>query len=335
MGFWDTLLHGAADIANHVIKNAGSIAEVVKTITEMTGATYFEADDDPNMLHKLFHGFVAADNHLLNLVKEDKDLQAPSDSRIRDGKASLSGPYDLSALWPSPPSQIAPRPPPIVSADINKFLTLSGLPTSLGHGDGTTDIGLSIAQDMFSDSELSSGSSGGLTDKKNFTIKTKEGYEIHGGHHFYKIPLGNPGTDVAWHSVLRLWTVTPHETEANFAAVRKALSIKRAPVKPTAEKSYNSTKVAVKWTGSNHVESLTKTAINNMTQENGLITYQNFSYDGTKITAEFQSPTTIGPAEIASAFSTAISKVIPKTTTNNQLPQMPQVTIENMTTYIV
>ena len=331
MGFFDTILHSVPNILDWTLKIAGHIPSVVEAITKiLPHSTVFDPEDedtDPNMLVKLNNNFEAATRHLQKTVEGDASFKPPKG----DTTTKVDGPYDLLALWPSPATQDG-KLPPAVSADINKFLTLHKLPTSLG---SAGDLGAEIAKGMFDRTGTSFATETGLRKKTFQVLNSDPKYEIHGGHMFYKIPLGNPGSDEAWHSMLRVYTTEPENTEAQYATAKKLPKIKQRPFELAAgETAYCLTKISAKFTGANDsVHKLMRDAIQEVVKGSAnKITFKNWAHDGTNFTIEFQCPTTVGPGEIACSLSSAIGKHLPKS--NNNLPQMPQVEVVSTTTYV-
>ncbi|KAI1265886.1 hypothetical protein F5Y18DRAFT_30527 [Xylariaceae sp. FL1019] len=341
MGFWSSLVNGAAQVGGFLVNNAGSIATVAGTIAKVAALVVleddhlFEADDDSehNILPKLHYNIQKAQKVMAKEASER--FKAPSDG---DDNASTSstttGPFDLPAIWPSPPviaTGGAVRIPPSMSADINRFLVLNKIPTVVSG----VDVGQSIAEQMFSGFERHfvvhdpSQLSGAP-----ITVTQPGGISITGGHIYYKIPLGNPGGNNTWHSSLRLFCKVPDSEMKSIREERKKNSIPviKSTVKPN--EPFNQTTISVTWNGTKDTDALTAKAVSKLVEDaSGDITYVAPPYkDGSKYKYQFKSSTETGPGEVMAAFSTALGSVIPKV--KDTPPMMPNLKISQMATLL-
>ena len=183
MGFWDFAYTTAPEIGHYINQNAANVGH---TATAMgvpalsTGEKLF-----PHLVQEI----EKAGADLKNKVDRDPDLQKP--------KETSKGPYDLPAFWPAPPAY---------SSDINKFLTLNHLPTSVGEGKDATDVGQEISKQIFNEGKNLENDAKKF--KNTFSVKDeKTGLDLQGGHVFYKLPVGKNGTDEGMLSHLRAWEV--------------------------------------------------------------------------------------------------------------------------------
>ena len=191
MSFFGTLLTEAENIGefvHHNAKDVGHTATAIGTAAKSEGEKTL-----PDLVQKIDK----AGADLKDKVDRDPDLQKP--------KETSSGPYDLAGLWPSPPSSRTPTVPTSFGSDINKFLTLNKLQTTVGKGKDAIDVGEQIAQQIFSDNTIKNDEK---HVKRTFDIKDEStGYNLKGGHIFYKLPLGKNGVEEGLHSYLRAWEV--------------------------------------------------------------------------------------------------------------------------------
>lgn len=191
MSPYQSLLTEPADIGQFVHKNAEDVGNAATAIG--TAANSEAKKTVPDLVQNVDKA--AAD--LKDKVDGDPDFQK--------AKESSSGPHDLAAFWPKPPTEGNPKVPSAFSNDINKFLAHNGLPTTLGKEHNPIDVGEQIAQQIFSPVEKTVKKDE-QTLKKLFEVKNEEtGEVIKGGHLYYKVPLGKDGGDDAWHSHLRVF----------------------------------------------------------------------------------------------------------------------------------
>ena len=196
MSFFGTLITEAEDIGkylHHNAKDVGHTATAIGTAAKSEGAKTI-----PDVVQKIDK----AGADLKDKVDRDPDFQKP--------KETSSGPYDLVGLWPNPPapSSQMPKVPPSVSSDIAKFLSVNKLQTTVGKGKDTIDVGEAIAQQIFAPVGENTIKNDEKYLKKTFEVKDeKTGYNLKGGHMFYKVPLGKNGVEEGLHSYLRAWEV--------------------------------------------------------------------------------------------------------------------------------
>ena len=194
MSLFGTIITEAEDIGkylHHNTKDVGHTATAIGTAAKSEGEKTL-----PDVVQKIDK----AGADLKDKVDRDPDLQKP--------KATSSGPYDLVGLWPEPPSGQTPTVPPSFGSDIAKFLRANQLPTTVGKGKDTTDVGEAIAQQIFGPVGENTIKNDEKYLKKTFEVKDEEtGYNLKGGHIFYKVPLGKNGVEEGWHSYLRAWEV--------------------------------------------------------------------------------------------------------------------------------
>ena len=191
MGFWESAVTTAPEIGHYINQNAKDVGQVVTAMGVPAIATGEKAW--PHLVQEI----EKAGADLKDKVDSDPDLQKP--------KGNSQGPYDMSAFWPSSPSTNNPQAPPPYSKDINKFLTLNGVPNLLGEGKDAVDVGEEIAKQMFSSGEKAIKNDEKYLKNTFSVIDKKVGTAIKGGHVFYKVPLGNDGKDEGLLSHLRVW----------------------------------------------------------------------------------------------------------------------------------
>ena len=323
MAWWDFIVDTAGAIGGFVVDHAPDILNAAITIGSLIRSP------TENILPDLVQAVENAQEKLKDLVELDPDLQRP------ESKETVSGPFDLVALWPSPPASNSPVVPPLVSSDINKFLTLNGVTTFLGEGKDAIDVGQHIAQQIFSTSK---GKMIPLGDNKHykelFDIKNLEtGDEIKGGHIFYKIPLGNEGLDDAYHSHLRVWDVVPEGSRAHSRHEKNGLTAPKPAKDLSISGSYNSTTLSVVWTLSGAVVALMPKAVDRLLAQYGdKLQLKVTSATGDGYSYQFWSEPEIGPGELASGLSGAIKAEI--SDSKGTLTQLPQVTITQKATYV-
>ena len=334
MGFWDTLLHGAAEVSHWVANNSGSILKATQTIAKVAGVLVSDEEllaDDDNVLGRLYEYLDKAEKAMLTVAKKAVPFPNVGDPL----KTVASGPFVLHAFWPSPPSASSPKVPLAESVNVNKFLALNKLPTSLGSGQNSTDIGEALAGQIFSGTAATT-----LVDTAfktvNLNFKASDGTLVTGGHVYYEVPLGNPGTHSGWHSLIYLYFVQPYASLEALKEEKRMLSIKPRETNIAPDQPYNSTTVSVQWTGVRTTALIMSKALNSMLDSSGgSITFLKPSLvDGARFTYQFQTSTEMGPAEVQAALSTAISHNLPPITGAHSIPRMSSLAIENMQTYI-
>ncbi|KAL8947328.1 MAG: hypothetical protein Q9222_006377 [Ikaeria aurantiellina] len=337
MGFWGSLVSGAASIGNWVANNSGSIVSAVGTIARIAGKVLAEED-------------ILADNNLLATLSEDLDEAAnvlagyakkeyPAPKIESEAGFRLKGPYELPAFWPEPTTETTSGIPPVISADVNKFLALNRLPNTLGEKSNATDIGNALAQLMFA--TQSARVIDRIGDIPIRAVDLKVTYPnnviLSGGNVWYQVPLGNSG-HAGWHSCIRLWLQSTQKADEAIQAERKSWMVMAKPMSEIRPEggSYNSVTLSVQWNGARSVAPLMKKALDTMLKDrkSKIELMAPAVVDGTKFTYQFHSDTNMGPAVVAAKMSGAVTEVLPPVTDTHSLPRMPDIKIENMATFI-
>lgn len=323
MGFWDSLIHGAADVASWLGDNAGSIFKAVSTVAEAAGLVALEQsafDEDNNCLHILTSTFDAAEQRMEKLIKH----LAPAPIPATDSGNSVQG-YRLTGVWPAPSTDADGLAQTDVSADVNRFLCLQDIPTEI---DGV-DVGKELAAQMFTASDVNSE---GLESpfkaslNLNFDAMRSLGFKVTGSHLYYQLPIGNTNDD-AWHSYTQLWVEKTPSFHNNWQQRKKVLSVKpRMRVKTDSETPYNMTTLSIKWMGTENVGQTMANALNTM--NDSTIYYETpCIQDGTTYQCNFHSPVTVGPAAVKQAMNNAVCKAIPTIDPSVAVPLMPDIQI--------
>lgn len=353
MGFFSTLIHTASSIVGFVVDNAGSIAKVASTIAEFLPPVAVDAeidtledlDDagDTNATTTLFRSFEKVESAMFATAAKLFPAPVPTTS------ATVSGPYQLTSLWPHPPSQ-ASEIPPVVAGDVHKFLALRGLPSVLRTKSNTPsiDVGNEIARQMFAhpDSALRAAADGA---KRSFIYNpisigpfpANEGTSITGGYLWYAIPMGNvdeegnAGHDghVSWHSILYFWVVMPLQARNELRERKEQLAVLPTNSVHLRSGLYNVTTIRVTWTGaSSQIQDLMTKAVKAVKKNPKKITLtEPPALTGVTYTYQFSSPIMVGPGAVSAALSSAISNELadlPPSPVNLHL--MPDVTVVQM-----
>lgn len=325
------------EAANWVSNNAGSIATAAQVIASIAAAggdeDEFLADESGNVLPGMVVALDKNQGTMLQLAVKNIPIPEPAQGKL------LGGPYDLPGLWPAPGVKLsgatsALKPAPEIGIDVNKFLTLSRIPNVAGTGKDAMDIGEAIATYMFANADQK------IQDNKYntlpFSVSLPDGNLVSGGHVYYEIPLGNPGSHNAWHSHVRLYTVMAPSARKEWKEEQKSLAARLKDDPPPPGQNYTTTTISAQWSGARAIAQPMSDAISAMqTASNGNIHYINPPVvDGTRYIYQFWTLTNIGPADVKAAFSSAIGSVLPPITDTQALPRMPILNIENIQTYI-
>ena len=262
MGFWSSLVDGVANAGSWVVNNAGSIFSAVSTVAKVAGIVVTEeeiAAEGDNVVGTLHSVMDQAARKLKKKAKTSLKLTATASDQIR------LGPFDLSALWPTTTTRDAPRVAPDLSADINRFLSLHKLPTVVGKGKNTEDLGQLLANQMFAESNMHTLDED--SNIQNIPVNIKLGDNmIQGTHVFYRIPLGNPGSnDEALHSHFRLAMTMPKTTYEELRMEKRMLAIQLPKgigiYQDDKDSAYNAVTIAVSWTGTVGAPRIMKDAV--------------------------------------------------------------------------
>ncbi|OTA97648.1 hypothetical protein M434DRAFT_26681 [Hypoxylon sp. CO27-5] len=334
MGFWDSLIHGATEVGKWVGGHAGDILKAAETVAKVVTfgierglvqpAKKIHFDDDENILPKFFGDLgLAAD-----VLAKYADQHYPA------SPTRTLNTINLEAFWPSPPTLEAPEVPPEISGDVNKLLVLNSIPAVVSN----LDLGQVIAQQMFAQvtNKITTDDDDNVL-HSDIDVRVGDRFRITGGLCYYKIPLGNPGGDNAWHSYLRLHNETSPETMREILLTEKRkLAIEKVQVHVSTSEPYNTTIITATWNGARGTSEYTTKAIQWLhDQYQGTIEYvPKPLIDGTNYTYRFRSGTDVGPGQILAAFSTALHKVVPKPTDDHPLPSLPTLQIDHVTTIV-
>lgn len=339
MGFWDTIKSGISTGIGFLSDHAGDIATAAKVIGTVASVIIVEDDDfdtddgGSTVIPKLNSWLTTNEGQLTHAA----DMRIPQPSARQ---SDLVSKLDLHAILPNPVTVFNGEAPASLSYDINKFLSLHNLPTTMGTGPGAIDLGQSIGQKMLADIQKDPQDMVPMPNKyfkqpPNFKIgPDQNGYTINGGHIYYPIPLdGHKDGDQAWHSILRLWPTVPDTAKKAWAnrnaqltpkTVRKLRSSNVAP-------PYNSTTVVAEWTTN------PATAPDIMAKAVSFMTASiNPAYDlnasavaGQSYKYQFQTLPVVGPSAVLQTFEAAIRANLSDPTS------MPGTEITNQDTIIV
>lgn len=304
---------------------------VVKTVAGLVVLDIDEVEEDAvddNAIAALHKSVERAEKALTdNAIDQYRAPSTPSGDWVR------RGPFTLPVLWPHAPGVQNAKPGVHIGEDISRFLAVKNIPTTFGKND-ELDVSDFIAEAMFANSDTHAK----LLTVDNvdlfhvgFNIEGSDKSVITGGHVYYKIPLGNPGTHAAWHSALVLYTLFPASAEKALKERRRELAPQLRKPLTTADGNFNPTTVSVTWNRASGTAVYMSKAINGLSKT--LIYLPPSIVEGTKYTYQFQSATDVGPADVLTLLSTAIHGAV-SLTQDHPLPTMPSLRIENMCTFI-
>ncbi|CVK96332.1 uncharacterized protein FPRN_12285 [Fusarium proliferatum] len=152
----------------------------------------------------------------------------------------------------------------------------------------------------------------------------------------YKVPLGNAGTFEALHSHIRLHYIYNDTDERKFREEKLALAIKPGLTNLNTAGAYNITTISAQWNGSREIAPRMSEAVQKVVKDSkGKVTVLGPAViDGTRFKYQFRTDVSVGPAQVASQLSTALSAILPDPTPQNPLPRMPTIKVSNVQTYI-
>ena len=221
-------------------------------------------DNDDNILATLNSHLDAAAGVLQGEAK--KLLLFPT-SQNRAEANIWKGPYELSSMWPTPPTPQAeappPKCPPSISMDVNRFLALNKLPHHLGKKEGSPgfDVGEKLATEMFGHPQKIPTVPDGLIMHTTQSIDDPvTGVKMMGVHTFYHVPLGK-GSHVAWHSHLRLFAYVPDTASELLKKENETLAVTGTQDNDSPSESHNSVTISVQWMGARGVRKVTTDAV--------------------------------------------------------------------------
>jgi hypothetical protein len=324
MTFWDSILHTAEDVTGFIGNHAGSILNAANAIATVAGAAKFEEtvdDDGTNFVNTICENTDSAAKKVVAYTAKTYPEPVPATGNI------VSGPYDLTGLWPNIVAQQNGEAPSAVAADVNKFLNKNLLPTSLGTGTAETDIGKSLANQMITlpdSSDPTFSSLGPLV----VDAMADYGIKITGLHGYYPVPLGTG--DTAWHANTRLYVETHEPTfHKKWAERKKSWALTRRPRLDDGQ-PYNQTTVKAVWASTKGSSDVMKAAVANM-PSNYVLVPPSVS-DGLTFTYQFQTTTDIGSGGVLTEFNTQITAAL--TAAGFSLTSMPQTWVTQQSTYI-
>jgi hypothetical protein len=335
MGFWNSILNGIADAGSWISNNSDSILNAVNVIAKAAGAVALDeaslAQDD-NALPKLVANLTTAAGKL----QQTAESLSPRPAPVKQGDP-IHGPLHLPGVWPQPAIVAEGQAPPDVGADVDKFLAINDLPTVLGTGTDAVDVGKLLAAQMFAPVSTTKNDGSPFVSPAPLLVDAlaTHGIRITGQHVYYPVPLGNPGTNDAWHSHTLLWVEQAPQFRENWAKQKRMLSVKPRPSGLAAGASYNTATVSAQWSGAKNVPMIMSQAVHAVQQ----LTNPTFTYlppaiiDGTKYTYQFQMSTDVGSAAVLGAFSNAIHGLLSPTGAD-PLPAMPVTKIESQGTIV-
>ncbi|KAF5716013.1 hypothetical protein FGLOB1_2790 [Fusarium globosum] len=337
MGFWSSLVNSATQVAHWVSNNAGNIGEAAKVVAGVIGVGAMTEDElaaEGNNILPTFHSQILKAEVTLSEVAKKK-LGSPVTANDENVKT-----VDLPGLWPSPGGTVqSPTVVPGISVDINKLLVLKNIPNNIKSSNGQVqDLGELIANQLFDYKRADHLDK----DSAIFTIPVDIRHEktskpiIGGGMAAYKIPLGNAGSFDAWHSHIRLHYIYNDMDESKFREEKLALAIKPGPANTETAGAYNITTISAQWNGSRAIAPQMTEAVKRVVKDsNGKVNVLGPAViDGTRFKYQFRTDVSVGPAQVASQLSTALSAILPKPTPQNPLPRMPTIKVSNVQTYI-
>ena len=340
MGFWSTLVRGAVDVGHIIVNNSGSIFNAAKVIASVaraipiTEVVLFAEGEDDNLLPKLHKELEqAADKILQEAIALAPAPVIPNNDLGNASDVTRRGPIDLPGFWPLPPGSGNQKIPPAVAVDVNKFLGLQRFPHTHGEGGNTVDLGELIAQQMFAKANDPKPKPG-----VNFTllkITAGDGTLLTGAHVYYRVPLGDRNSQDGWHSHLRLWMLQTTKDRTKWEEDQKNLAIQPLDSQIDLEAPYNSSTISVQWNGVRGVGGVMTKSVNKLLADNRYIKFLPPKVvDGPRHTYQFKTTTNIGPAEVVSAFSSAISDVLNPPSDTHPMPRMPVISLENTATFL-
>lgn len=302
MAFWDSILHTVEDATGWLANNAGSILNAANAIATVAGAATFEEtvdDDGTNFVHTLCANTESAAAKVVAYT----ETKYPAPTPTAPGNI-VSGPYDLTGLWPNTVALANGEASPAVVSDVNKFLNKKLLPTCIGTGAAETDIGQALAGQMITP-PTSNDSTFASPPTLEVDAMADHGIKITGCHGYYTVPLGSG--DTAWHANTRLYVETNGSFHEKWAKRKKSWALNRQ-LRLQDGQPYNATTVKAVWTSSVGATDIMTAAIKNMP---GVYVLESpSSVDGINFTYQFQTTTDIGQGGVLTEFNTQISSAL-------------------------
>lgn len=339
MGFWGSLVSEVANAGSWLMQNAGNALKAANAVASAAGVATVDEDAlsmNSNIFPKLAGDLRTAEKNLTAVIASLAPEPKPGDDYN-----VISGPLDLIGIWPEPSlTHEGQVTQPDISGDINKFLSLNGVRTTIG----SIDIGSQLAASMFAPGSPANkvlgaellANGGGVIPLSKFIASPglgidslkENGIKITGKHVHYPIPLGNTG-DNAWHSYTRLWverdqSLDTWEEELKYLSIQPARSLQ-------LDRPYNTTNVSAEWTGTLGAANIMKKSVDKMQKDETFTVQPPHMEGGSCFIYTFRTSVDIGPSAVLNAFSNAISSSLPKDGPN--IPLMPRVKIENSTTF--
>lgn len=303
MGFWDSILSTAEDVTGWVSNNAGSILNAANAIAKVAGAASFAEtvdDDGTTFVNTLCAHTDSATAKVVNYTATTYPAPTPAPGD------TISGPYDLTGVWPNIAALANGQASAAVASDVNKFLNKKLLPTSIGKGASEADIGKALAAQMITPPATNDPTSTFFS-PPTLTVDAlnDHGIKITGCHGYYNIPLSTG--DTAWHANTRLYVETKSDFAEKWAARKKNWVLNRRQPLQDGQ-PFNETTVKAVWTSSVGSTDVMAAAVNKMPST--YVLEPPASVDGINFTYQFQTTTDIGQGGVLAEFNTQISAAL-------------------------
>ncbi|KAK0721226.1 hypothetical protein B0T21DRAFT_386166 [Apiosordaria backusii] len=263
MGWFSSALQGIGHAVNWIKQNSGTISQAASTIAQVAGAVGLAEGEEP--ADALFPNFTAAAAKVaaaagdgaqqqLEKVLDSFPAQIKNDPTLEVTAAAV--PAETTFLWFDPaPVDSEGQPNRGLVRDLGKMLTARSFPTVLpsGSGDinavdfGWLDVGLRIGQAIFGNLGAVEIIKDGLIQSTRFSIPSGDGScVITGCHAYYNIPLGQTGTNSAWHAGLVMHKITTASYRKLESARNKSLTLTHSVKNDSSEPQWLCT-MNVQW----------------------------------------------------------------------------------------
>jgi hypothetical protein len=347
MGVWDSIVGHASNIASWLGNNSGNIVSVISALAPFVAVASAEeaeeASQSTTLLQELYHRLGLAGKALEKYIRSHID--PPTKSVAYDGPTvHTSGPFDLVGMWINPVTVDNGNAPLDATADIATFLDLHKLPLSVTYKDQELNLAQSIGQKLFAEPDPSAADPElPIVSPPAFDLDLlkETGIRITGRHAYYTLPIGNGGSSDTWHGHVRLYAQkTPEfvQKEAERAAALEATL--KVTVDPPAS-IYNSTTLTATWYESTlGIRNIMEKAVKAMAPGTPGATFTLADPGhgvGNSFTYTFWTKPEVGPAAVASALSSNVRDLTPKSrvtkgSSQEAPPAQPSYNIDNMRT---
>lgn len=354
MGWFSSALQGIGSAVNWVKQNTGTISQAASIIAQVAGAVAVDEAEDP--ADALFPNFTTASAKVAAVAQDgaqqhlQKILDALPAHIKNDPTLEVTSPgipAETTFLWHDPaPVDAKGDPNRGLTRDLSKMLAQRSFPTVLPVGSaggdlkavsfGWLDVAKTIGQAIFGNLGRVETFQDGPIQSTRFSIPSSDGTcTITGCHAYYGIPLGQTGTNTAWHAGLVMHKITTSAYRVQEAARRKGVALTHRITQSSSEPQWLCT-MAVQWEDSVSASVIAPKLIQQIKANKLGYELNTCSLDGMEQQLKIQCPPNITPTQ-AKGFvrqcvkeALAITGVIAATTTAPYLTPDIQLTMSTL-----